>query len=842
MKIVKPTNLGLLPRPFTFAGEHRLCVAAFAFFSFAQPRELLEESSMWETLEKTLLDTEIFDAGEPKPRAEYLVYGHCHPKENARAARIRLRVGKQEKTLEIYGNRTMQMGVQSDPEMLDPLRICWRYAYGGAGHPVNPRGMGFNVQEDGSTRLPNILAPNKAADPQDESHKPAGLTAYPPSSPLRSQHYGTFDKNWLRDCWPALPTDSNPEIFMTAPEDQRFEGYLHGDEQIFIEGMHPQNRFQETVLPGLRVRIFAQMQGEPPAPFVEAEARPETLWLLPENELAIICYRAQIPTSDDEASDITHLLAVWEQQEETPQTSIYYHTFLAQQLAEEQGLAAEAEAAEEAESADKPEETAEETAPEAPKPEDPEIVALKEETAKIEAETKALQKKHGISDAELEKHLASNKPPSEAPLTEADLQKATAQIEAETQKLLKEKGMTMADVERIAKERSGMDQVQDFKALMRQSLENDKLPADAKSKLRVALAEFTEAEQALAAAEAELAAAGATIAPPVAAAPEEPEPEPQGYAGQDLSGQDFSGQDLRDADFSQAVLSGCNFSGADCARANFSNTVLDGADFTEARCENTLFSQAAASKASFKSANLRQAVLTGSDFSDSDFSGAKLREAELSECLFLNARMWNLAADKSTAVQADFSGADLTGSDFSEAQLEAADFSNVKIDSTQFSRVRAREARFFGAHGENVRFESADLTASRADATTDLPEAGFSHALLDDSNWGGARLPKASCIHTAMDRADFSGADLSGATFNGVTARQANFSKALLEGAHLQHCNLFFASLRKASLVDAKLNQSNLFSADLYKIRLGKTQMTELNLKRTLLDPTIFED
>ncbi len=844
MKIVKPTNLGLLPRPFTFAGKNRLCVSAYAFFSFESPRELLEESSMWETLEKTLLEAEIFDTGEPKPRAEYLVYGRCHPKDNARAARIRLRVDGLEKTLEIYGNRSLQMGVQNDPEILDPLRICWQYAYGGPGHAINPLGKGFAVKEDGSTELPNILAPSKTAVPQDASHKPAGLTAYPPDSPRRSQHYGTFDKNWLRDTWPSLPTDTNPEFFMTAPEDQRFKEFLHGDAPVYVEGMHPQKRFQETTLPGLRARIFAQKQGEGPETFVEGEARPDTLWLLPESELAILCYRAQLPVLDDEASDVTHLLAVWEMQEETPRTSAYYQTFLQQQLAEEQGLTAEAEAAEEPEAAARPEETAAEAPePEKPEAEDPELAALRAETAKIEAETKALQKKHGISDAELEKHLPPKSPVDEKPLTEAELQKATAQIEAETQKLLQEKGLTMADVERMARERSGMDQVPDLKTLMKQTLDNDKLPAEAKSKISAALTAFAEAEQALAAAEAELAATEAAAETAADVAPQkEPEPEAQGYAGQDLSGQDFSGQDLRDTDFSKAVLSGCNFSGADCARADFSNALLDEADFSNARCEYAIFSQATAPKACFKAANLRQAVLSGGDFTDCDFTDAKLREAELSEALFQNALMWHIAADKATATMAEFSGADLTGSDFSEAGLEAADFSNAKIGSVLFSRAKARESRFFGAQGEEVRFESADLTDSRADATTELVEPNFSHALLDDAKWGGARLPNARCIHTAMDRADFAGADLCGATFNGVIARQADFSKALLEGAHLQHCNLFFASLRKASLVGARLGHSNLFGADLFKIRRGETKMTELNLKRTLLDPALFED
>ena len=266
MKIVKPSNLGLLPRPFTFAGQTVLCVSAYAFFRFDHGGQLLEDSSMWEALDKTLLENELFDTGEPKPRAEYLVYGSCHPKDNSRAARIRLQVGKQQKSLEIFGDRQWSMGIPGDPAMLDPLRICWQHAFGGAGHPYNPLGKGYNPAPKGPVSLPNILSPNRGADPQNAELLPAGLTAYPPDSPLRTQFYGAFDKAWLRDTWPAVPTDSKPEIFMTAPDDQWLPDFFQGGEAVYIEGMHPEHRFQETTLPRLRARIFARKKGESPEP------------------------------------------------------------------------------------------------------------------------------------------------------------------------------------------------------------------------------------------------------------------------------------------------------------------------------------------------------------------------------------------------------------------------------------------------------------------------------------------------------------------------------------------------------------------------------------------------
>ncbi len=225
---------------------------------------------------------------------------------------IRLQVGKQQKSLEIFGDRQWSMGIPGDPAMLDPLRICWQHAFGGAGHPYNPLGKGYNPAPKGPVSLPNILSPNRGADPQNAELLPAGLTAYPPDSPLRTQFYGAFDKAWLRDTWPAVPTDSKPEIFMTAPDDQWLPDFFQGGEAVYIEGMHPEHRFQETTLPRLRARIFARKKGESPEPFEEGKVKADTLWLLPENELAILCYRAQIPTCDDEASDITHLLAVWE--------------------------------------------------------------------------------------------------------------------------------------------------------------------------------------------------------------------------------------------------------------------------------------------------------------------------------------------------------------------------------------------------------------------------------------------------------------------------------------------------------------------------------------------------
>ncbi len=193
--------------------------------------------------------------------------------------------------------------------------------------------------------------------------------------------------------------------------------------------------------------------------------------------------------------------------------------------------------------------------------------------------------------------------------------------------------------------------------------------------------------------------------------------------------------------------------------------------------------------------------------------------------------------------QTDFTDADLTGSDWSDSLLEAADLTGAKIDSVQFARARAREARFFGATGEMVRFESADLRESRADATTRLPGTGFSHASLQDAKWDGAQLQGSQCIQSNMDRAVFSGADF----FRGHVQRHQR-AECRLQQDHFRRravCSTSICSTPRCARpawLAPRLGQSNLFGANLYKIRVADAKMQDLNLKRTLLDPALFSD
>jgi hypothetical protein len=50
MKIIKPQRLGLLPKPYSFAGKHYLCVGTLVFFELGAeraPAEVLPEQRGW---------------------------------------------------------------------------------------------------------------------------------------------------------------------------------------------------------------------------------------------------------------------------------------------------------------------------------------------------------------------------------------------------------------------------------------------------------------------------------------------------------------------------------------------------------------------------------------------------------------------------------------------------------------------------------------------------------------------------------------------------------------------------------------------------------------------------
>jgi hypothetical protein len=67
---------------------------------------------------------------------------------------------------------------------------------------------------------------------------------------------GTYDERWQNERAPELPEDFDYRFFNAAPPDQQLEGFLHGDESLWVENLHPELSRLTVRLPGVRIRAF----------------------------------------------------------------------------------------------------------------------------------------------------------------------------------------------------------------------------------------------------------------------------------------------------------------------------------------------------------------------------------------------------------------------------------------------------------------------------------------------------------------------------------------------------------------------------------------------------------
>ena len=97
-----------------------------------------------------------------------------------------------------------------------------------------------------------------------------------------------------------------------APPDQQQESPFRGDEPYAFENLHPQQPRIAGRLPGLGVRVFATHGAGPEEQFQEIPARLMALWFFPAEERVIQVFQGWMEVREDDASDITHLLAAIE--------------------------------------------------------------------------------------------------------------------------------------------------------------------------------------------------------------------------------------------------------------------------------------------------------------------------------------------------------------------------------------------------------------------------------------------------------------------------------------------------------------------------------------------------
>lgn len=252
-----------------------------------------------------------------KPKADVLCVGKAYAPEGRATTKqiIRFRIGPVDKMILITGNRYWDktyvgLGARiSAPEPFTSMDVSYENAYGGKepgspqgyiSYPLNPVGKGYVKDENHlhGVPLPNLEDPNH---PVRNWWDPAPPVAFGPVGRYwtpRIQRAGTYDQQWLDNRAPEPPEDFDPAYYNCAPADQQIKGYLHGDETLQIDNMHPDHPHFQARLPGVRVRSFLSWDmGQGPR-LDEIPMNLDTLWVDMEALLLVLVWRGRLIEMD----------------------------------------------------------------------------------------------------------------------------------------------------------------------------------------------------------------------------------------------------------------------------------------------------------------------------------------------------------------------------------------------------------------------------------------------------------------------------------------------------------------------------------------------------------------
>lgn len=733
------------------------------------------------------------DLGHFKPQADLLLVGICHaPGGRPRpVCRVTFAVGAKSRALMVVGERQWEHRLLhtafSDPQPFTEMALRYENSFGGEGFAANPVGKGFAADgvapKDQPQRLPNVEDPTMAVDSPKSRPEPAGFGPLARTWQPRTSRIGTYGEQWFKTRAPWFPEDMDWAVFNAAPPQMRAEGYLRGDEEIFLENIHPEHAKFHGGLPGLRVRCFLDESrqetaaGEPPPSpaegpdgaqrFREVPMHLDTLWVDGEAGKLVLVWRGAVAVLSDEYEEVGHLFILSEPVEGASQSVEECQAVF---------LASLPEPAPETDEMGDPIEPGE--AEEPPPPEADSAVAV-EDDEELEALLAEMDPKDAVV---LKGVLAREEAQMQARMKEAGLDPSkplpmTPEDEKGLIEKLKQLGVDEEDLEWAVQEPEPLP------PLTRELVEE-----------RVALGETFEGED---------------------------------LSGLDLSGLEMKGIDFSKAIFTDAVLKEAKLSEANLSGANLAGVDLSGVDLTKAQLTG----------ADLTGADLSGACLEEVEGVGVRLDGAGLTASRLDGATLTAASMTHVNLDQATAVEADFSGTDLTGASFRETALESANFSEAVLVGVDFAGANLRKATMDAVLAMQVNMEGADLTGFQAWKQADFTGGVFRRVTAHQSGWDQAVLTGADFSYADMQGADFTKASLEGANLSAADVKLGCFRKARLRGAKLVQMNLFNGIMAYADLTEADLRGSNMYGVDFSDAVTERTLTEGTNLKKTKLHP-----
>jgi uncharacterized protein YjbI with pentapeptide repeats len=793
-----------------------------------------------------------------KPRADVLLAGHCHVPEgrSAQACRVTLQAGTISKSLMVFGDRSWRrnrLGIRekSEPEPFKAMALRYENSFGGPGCGTNPVGRGHSIEggpsetpeETIDPRLPNLeRLDGDRVVPWHPGGIPAGFGPLGRTGSERMALSGSYSDQWKRDRWPWLPEDFDWGYFNAAPPDQQVQGYLQGNETLYLENMHPRHSQWRAWLPGTRVRCFVSENPEAGPWFREITMALDTLWVDMDDPTLVLIWRGVATVASSDAMEIDDLLIVQESLQEAPRPVEAYAELLHRRRAEDNAAAAAETEATLSGSAGEVEDLPTAVEDDAP------AKRAQQESGLAAALQQALTQIHqGLNRLNLDPQaaaaLGAEKDPG--PLAEKVMEllgppedpqalekikrraeqtfiETLAQCRPEAGRLLADMGRDTAMLEALEKNFAG--------GAKGRTAQPGRAPAKGAGRLRdqdLTGADFSGMVLEKTNFQSARLAGARFVRARLAGA---------NFSQADLAGADFSGADLRGARFNFADLSQARFQNARMVGADLSDAVLIGANLREADLTKAHLLRAQLEQADLGGCVLKSADLEQADLSQARMPGANLTKARLAFAVLEGADLTRCVARQAVAPSGAFNQTVLTEADFSEAKLEESNFSNCRCDGAVFQGATLSRATFEGATGRRVNFRLACLDGLCAGEGVRLPEAVFMQASGAGANWAGADLRGAEFVAVAMPSSDFSQADLSGCNGRGADLRQALFDQTVLRQARFNEANLFQARLEAADLRGATFEGSNLYGAEFLNATMdNRSNFRAANLRGTKL-------
>jgi uncharacterized protein YjbI with pentapeptide repeats len=862
MKILKPLALGMLTRPVEFGRRFFLSVAAVSFCPMGDRAGLFGDIAMWKFLPGVLPPEQAIDLVLPKTAAEFLVTGSAFapggvPVQTVTTA---VRLGGVTKRLSAVGDRHIEDGVPTQPLPFTEMPMGWDRAYGGKQYAPNPLGRGIDeVPIPGvgfRVALPNVVLP--AGAPRPSSPEPVNYGAIDIAWPQRARLAGTHDQRWLEEDFPGFARDIDWRIFMAAAPDQRFPGFLKGDEDYAIANMHPQVAELTGRLPGIQPRILVERRGA--GRLEEVPLSLTTVWFFPAHRRLVMVHHGRTRVDQEDARDIT-LAMIGADMLGAPRALAAFEAVMKARLDPEYGML----------------ESMRDSAlvPEALIIPDPDLEAAqarhaeegllrKRGRARELKEYERARESVAAMGLDPDKHVPPP-PPEQPPVRVEDLPAVMDRLRAEIERATREGEAEMA--RQTAELAASMPDARIEAIDPKRKLSGPPVPSAATRR-----AEFEAEAAAIEAGGGDASVLRAMLADPritgmweeadegerrgylLLADEQDPAPRRDAAAnaalrsrlmdgrrdarrldlcGADLSGLDLSGFDLTEAWLDGAVLRGANLSRAKLDRAVLAHAVLEGASLAGAELEDANLGRAGLAGANLSQARMRGAILRGADLRRARFLRADLTGAQLGAAQLEGADLSEAVAENLVLHEASLAGVVARG-----AVMEGAVFVKVAMAGADFSGAVLRQCGFVAIQGQGLVFEGADLSKAAFVETCDLRGARFAGARLVGANLRGSLLEAAMFDDATLDEADLSDCNLQGASFDLARARQARFTVADLRGARITRADFAGASLARADIRGTDLSDSSLYQADLARIHGDQaTRYERVQRARVRLNP-----